>query len=328
MSDQPPNAPDPTRDTTGEAAEPAAGAPHDAPTVEDVPTPGDGPAYDATFGLEAAPEPSWVPQRADDAPATAQHAPGAPGNPEVLRVPEGTSTPIGPAAGASQGRARTITLPRPAARLLGGRLRAWHVVAVVVGLLVPLGLWAAVDGADDLDPLTSPARVGPRRPAVTRSLPTPQVPTVTRPTASTAPTAPMAPTGAVPTRGAMTAPPLVTVPTVPVTPVPTDAGTIRFEAQAEGGTRVEVSLSDATHQRHDFAEQPAPLAFDVPVPAAVTSKDYFSLRVRAAGAGGTTSADRPTVVCRVLVDGVLVTSQQGRGYATCYLSPYYDLRRR
>ncbi|GAA5032897.1 hypothetical protein GCM10023258_32310 [Terrabacter aeriphilus] len=324
MSDQPSHAPDPTRDTTGEAAEPAASAPHDAPTAEDVPTPGDVPAYDRTFGLEAA-EPSWVPQRADDETATARKAAGAqgtPGTPEAPRDPEGTTTHVGPASGGIHRTARTITLPRPAARLLGGRLRAWHVVAVVVGLFVPLGLWAAIDGADDLDPLSSPARVAPRRPAVTRTFPTPQVPTVTRPTA------PTAPTGAVPTRGAMTAPPLVKVPTVPVTPVPTDARTIRFEAQAEGGTRVEVALSDATHQRHDFAAQPAPLAFDVPVPAAVTSKDYFSLRVRAAGAAGTTSADRPTVVCRVLVDGVLVTSQQGRGYATCYLSPYYDLRRR
>ena len=96
---------------------------------------------------------------------------------------------------------------------------------------------------------------------------------------------------------------------IPVTPVPADARTIRFEAYAEKGARIEVSLSDATHQRYDYPAQTAPLAFEVPVDPAATSNDYFSLRVRTATRGSGAGA----VTCRTLVDGIVVTSQQGRG---------------
>ena len=34
------------------------------------------------------------------------------------------------------------------------------------------------------------------------------------------------------------------------------------------------------------------------------------------------------MTCRILVDGVVVTSQQGQRTATCYISPYYDILRR
>ncbi len=40
-----------------------------------------------------------------------------------------------------------------------------------------------------------------------------------------------------------------------VTPVPANARTIRFEAYAEKGARIEVSLSDAAHHRYDYPAQ-------------------------------------------------------------------------
>jgi hypothetical protein len=197
-----------------------------------------------------------------------------------------------------------------------------------VGLLVPLGFWATTSLVDDLDPVARPALgVTRTRPAVTRTF---LAPTVVPPGQGAGPTrsvpgATGKPTTA--TRGVMTSPPtLVPVPAVPVTPVPADARTIRFEAYAASGARIEVSLSDATHQRYDYPAQTAPLAFEVSVPPGATSNDYFSLRVRTSDPTG--SGTRGAVSCRVLVDGIVVTAQQGQGYATCYISPYFDIQRR
>jgi hypothetical protein len=111
-----------------------------------------------------------------------------------------------------------------------------------------------------------------------------------------------------------------------VTPVPANARTIRFEAYAEKGGRIEVTLSDATHQRLDYPAQAAPLGLEVQVQPGATSNDYFSLRVRSSDPTG--SGVRGAVSCRVLVDGIVVVAQQGRGYATCYISPYFDIQRR
>jgi hypothetical protein len=58
----------------------------------------------------------------------------------------------------------------------------------------------------------------------------------------------------------------------------------------------------------------------------VSSNDYYSLRVRLHDPTG--SGDRAAVACRILVNGIVVTSQQGRGYANCYINPYYDIQRR
>jgi hypothetical protein len=195
-------------------------------------------------------------------------------------------------------------------------------VAAAVGLLIPLGVWAAASSVDDPSSV-SPRRAAPYRPGVTRTFPVPQVPTIAGPVPGSRPsTAPPRATTSLPTRPGMTVPPLVAAPSIPVTPVPTGARTIRFEAQAQNGGRVEVSLSDATHQRHDFPVRAAPLAFTVPVSPTATSYDYFSLRVHAAD---TASSGGGAVTCRILVDGVVVTSQQGRSTATCYVSPYYDI---
>ncbi|OFE17491.1 hypothetical protein BA895_15970 [Humibacillus sp. DSM 29435] len=150
----------------------------------------------------------------------------------------------------------------------------------------------------------------------------PTLPSVTVPDQPTAPTA----RGASPTnKPVLTAPPsLLPAPTVSITAIPPGAKTIRFEAQAAGDAKIEVSLSDATHQRFDYPLQKAPLAFEVPVGSNLSNSDYFSLRVRSPY---DSSATRPDVACRILVDGVVVTSQQGQGYVTCYISPYYDVRR-
>ncbi len=331
MSETPPHHPDPTRDTTGDAAQPTGpvadsadladrqddGPVPDAPSAaepadlpSDAPAPEELTAYDTTFGLEPPPISSWVPPKAGG--ETAEPA----ASPARLTPP-----PVG-------ARLRTITVPGAAGRSLGGRLRAWHVVAIMVGVLVPVGAWAASGLADDFDPITRPAlSVTRNRPMVTRSFPVPSSSTAVR-GANPSPSAPGASTRpTTPTRSVLTSPPtLVPVPALPVTPVPASARTIRFEAYAENGGRIDVSLSDARHQRYDYPAQASPLAFEVPVDPAATSNDYYSLRVRTDDPTG--SGVRGAVACRVLVDGIVVITQQGQGYATCYISPYFDIRRR
>ena len=303
MSDQPSGPPahhpDPTRDATGDVVDDLGAA-----GPADLPGP---PAYDSSFGRETPAEPSWVPQRSGAEPTG--HAPSQ-GRPFAFPAP------------------RTLDLSSgPAARLLGGRLQTWHVVAIVAGLLIPAGVWAVASLTDDpLERATAGAtRVRPTlsRPAApSRSFAVPQLPGVT------SPTAPRPPSGTPrSTRSAQTSPPaVITVPDIPVTPVPTDARTIRFESYAAGGARVEVSLSDARHTRYDYPVRTAPVAFETPIGTNVSSTDYYSLRVRVYDPTG--SGDRGAVSCRILVDGIVVTSQQGRGYANCYISPYYDIQRR
>ncbi|GAB3874978.1 superantigen-like protein SSL4 [Terrabacter terrigena] len=313
-SDPPADHPDPTRDTTGDGAigmadampptDPAA--PADLP--DDADAPAGRPAYDTSFGRETPAEPSWVPQRAGPHP------------PRTTPPPTGPTTRPGP---------RTVELGSGhAARVLGGRLQTWHVVAIVAGLLVPAGFWALARLGDGLDPVARASagatRVRPTssRPVLAppRSIVVPPLPGATSPPASRPPSA-------LPTRSAQTAPPaIVTVPDIPVTPVPTDARTIRFESYAAGGARVEVSLSDARHTRYDYPVRTAPLAFETAIGKNVSSNDYYSLRVRIYDPTG--SGDRGAVSCRILVDGIVLTSQQGRGYANCYVSPYYDIQRR
>ncbi len=147
----------------------------------------------------------------------------------------------------------------------------------------------------------------------------------TLPSVTVVPTAPTARDATPTNKPVLTAPPsLLPAPTVSITAIPPGARTIRFEAQAAGDQKVEVSLSDETHQRFDYPLQKAPLAFEVPVGSNLSNSDYFSLRVRTPY---DSSATRGDVACRILVDGVVVTSQQGQGYVTCYISPYYDVRR-
>ena len=317
-ADHPADHPDPTRDTTGEAASdpeetrsrpPSA----DSATPSDLPAGADSaadgvPAYDTGFGRETPTAHSWVPQRAGDLPA---HHPPLPAGPV-------RTLNLGALSGSS------------AIRALGGRLHAWHVVAIAAGLVVPAGIWVAANVADNLEPVARTTTYVPRpRLSVPRTVALPQsTPTVVRPVPGTSPSpAAPRPTTVRPTRSVMaTPPPVVKVPAMPVTPVPTDARTIRFESYAAGGSRIEVSLSDARHQRYDYPVRTSPLAFETSIDKNVSSSDYYSLRVRLYDPTG--FGDRGAVVCRIVVDGIVVTSQQGRGYANCYLSPYYDIQRR
>jgi hypothetical protein len=310
----PADQPDPTRDTTGEATVEGPGAMSEPADLPLAPEGGGGSAaYDTAFGRETPAEPSWVPQRAGAQPVISRPAPSPP-----LSVSRSVRTLDLSARGGGS-----------AARLLGGRLQAWHVVAVVAGLLAPAGVWAVSNLTDDLTPAAratvgvTRTRAGASRPVVIPTSPG-LVPGL--PGASPSPQVSRPPVPAA-TRTAMaTPPPVVKVPDLPVTPVPTDARTIRFESYAAGGARIEVSLSDARHQRYDYPVRPAPLAFEIPIGRNVSSSDYYSVRVRLYDPTG--SGDRGAVACRVLVDGIVVTSQQGRGYANCYISPYYDIQRR
>ncbi|MGO4599717.1 hypothetical protein [Terrabacter sp. 2RAF25] len=320
MSDHPPgppqDPPDPARDATGNATGDAHGTlpavevatPDDLPDGrDDSPgqrAPAGAPAYDMVFGRETSAEPSWVPQRS--------------GPPPLGHAPPGPGSPMPPAA-------RTLDLSGRgggrATRRLGGRLQPWHVVAIAAGLLVPAGFWAVSSLGDGLDPVARATAAATRiRPTVTRPVTVP-------PRSATLPAAPGAASPPTPTRSAQTAPPrVVKVPDIPVTPIPTDARTIRFESYAAGGARVEVSLSDARHTRYDYPVRNAPFAFETPLAKNASSNDYYSLRVRLYDPAG--SGDLGAVSCRILVDGIVVTSQQGRGSTNCYISPYYDIQRR
>ena len=317
-TDDPTDGPDPTRDVTDDADADAdididididTAMPADLPAEVDS---ADGvPAYDTAFGSVTPPAHSWVPQRAADQPV--HRPPAPPATPRPLRTLD-----LGALSGS------------PAVRALGGRLQAWHVVAIAAGLLVPAGIWVGADLADNLEPVARTTVNLPRpRLTVPRTVPLPQsTPTAVSPVPGAAPSLQVPrPTTARPTRSVMaTPPPVVKVPAIPVTPVPTDARTIRFESYAAGGARIEVSLSDARHQRYDYPVRTSPLGFETSIDKKVSSSDYYSLRVRLYDPTG--SGDRGAVVCRILVDGILVTSQQGRGYANCYISPYYDIQRR
>ena len=257
---------------------------------------------------------SWVPERASTTPRPA----GPPGD---SQAEDGFSRPPGSTPG------------RP--------IKPWPVAGGLALVFVPLVWWFAASISPS-EPTSTSARAvptsGPSRGATASLDPTPApLPPVLAPNApgdfptlpSVMPTVMPAPSGGglTPTnRPVLTVPPsLLPAPTVSITAVPPGAKTIRFEAQATGAGKVEVSLSDATHQRFDYPLQQAPVAFEVPVGSNLSSSDYFSLRVRTPY--DSSAPRRPDVACRILVDGVVVTSQQAQGYVTCYLSPYYDVRR-
>lgn len=314
---RPPDAPgghaepfvDPTHGAVGVAsaldAEPAepADLPAGAGAAHGVP------AYGIDFGVQAPPQPSWVPPKA----TARESATGATG-------PWTASAPTLP---------RTISLGSTLGRALGGRVQPWHVVAAAAGLLIPVGFVLASSLGSDLGPTDRPAVAVTRyRPVVSPTFPAPSITLVpAQPRSTRTPGASVAVPQTTPTtRSVMTAPPpVIPVPALPVTPVPTDATTVRFEAYAEKGAQIEVSLSDAGYQPYEYPVQTSPLAFEVTVDANVSSNDYVSMRVRIHDPAG--SGARGSVSCRVLVDGIVVRTQQGRGSATCHIMPYYEIRR-
>lgn len=242
----------------------------------------------------------------------------------------------------------------------GRRVKPWQIAGALGLVFVPLLVWFAAS-LTDRGPAPMPvgepgASASPSEPATTRVTPSSPTSSATSggdpvlgplttasptdpptgipslPPATTVPSLPSLPNlptgrGATPSnKPVLTAPPrLLPAPMVSITAIPPGAKTIRFEAQAAGGEKVEVSLADGSHQPFDYPPQKTPLAFEVPVGATLSSSDYYSLRVRTSYDSNATR--RPDVACRILVDGVVVTSQQGQGYVTCYISPYYDVRR-
>jgi len=234
----------------------------------------------------------------------------------------------------------------PDATPVGLRLRRWHLVAaglVVVLALTGIGVIAAgyepVGRAEAL-PTTSPTSPRPAwrpptlvaRPSVTL---VPRIPPPSflpgQPKLPALPGVPGVPgVPGLPSRPSTPAPTVTPrlVPTSPtaVTPVPTGARSVRVEAWGEPGATIEVGVTDSRLTRYVLPSRRGPLAFDVALPASVLPADYVIVRVRALSVAGGTS--RGEVACRVLVGGVLLRVQQSRGYATCQLSPYYDVRRR
>ena len=243
----------------------------------------------------------------------------------------------------------------PDATPVGLRLRRWHLVAaglVVVLALIGIGVIAAgyePAGRADAMPTTDPVAGRPtwqpptwqpptlvRRPGATLVPQIPDKSNLLRPPAQ--PVLPGPPglpglqtftpgTGSTSTVPApVVKPRLVPIPTRAVSPVPTDARSVRFEAWGESGATIEVTVSDSQHTRYLLPAQRGPVAFDLALPTPVSPTDFFVVQVRApANVGGTS---RGEVACRVLVGGVVLRSQQGRGYAVCQLSPYSDVRRR
>lgn len=301
--------------------------PGDAPGPEDLPRT-DTPSYGPDFGSTpprhmagAGAQPTWVPERAPDAP----------------KPPDAVIPPPAPGVGAPTGSVGASSFTEPPGATPGLSVKPWQVLTALAVVFVPLLVWFGVSLVDrEATPVAEPVTSRTLRPATPSASATSgdrttlRRPTATasRPTLSvTAPIDPL-PSGSATrsSRPVLTNPPsLVPVPPMSITAIPPGAKTIRFEAQAEGGGRIEVSLSDQSHQRFDYQPQKAPLAFEVPVSATPSNNDYFSMRVRApADANG---SRRPDVFCRVLVDGVVLVSQQGQGYVSCYVSPHYDIRR-
>ena len=277
--------------------------------------------YGPDFGMRHDSMPSWVPEKSGSlADGVETSAPGA------VEGPPATGMTTRVSAGASPSGVGALDGSQPSQRRGTRRVQPWQVVAVVAGSLLPLVLWVVSNVGAPPDPLgAGPAdRAGP---LVVPPRTTTSVPVSTPPATSVTAAAPVSPQPgrSQPSRLPMPSPPaLLPGSSMAVTPVPATATVIRFEAYAEGDAVIDVSLSDATHQRQVYPRQHPPVALEVPVPTAAASSDYFSLRARIPASSGAALAD---VSCRILVDGIVVTSQQGQGYATCYISPYYDIRR-
>lgn len=308
---------------------PARPEPSDKPARERADLPDDlGPDLDPGFGPEFGLEPpahldvagppgsEWIPDQVQvPAPATGSSTAHPPAADSSSDGPDGESPPDGAAGGRG---------PEPRA-VAGRRLRGWVVAVVLAVVFVPLFVWFATSLADDAPDTDLPAPQSASR-SVTAAA-TPVTPSATRVPSSP----PRRPSGAGTAArpgggGAITAPPQLTaVPPDRLVPVKPGAKVMRFEAHGPKGQLLEVALTDAQHQRFEYPVQQGPLGFELPVRATSSSSDYFSIRVRAPA-----SSDKDTrvdVMCRIYVDDVLVTSQQGQGFATCYISPYYDVRR-
>lgn len=157
----------------------------------------------------------------------------------------------------------------------------------------------------------------------TSSTPTP------RPSGSSNPSGPGTTPSYTPTYRTYSDRPVMPTPTeasptsIPFTDITPGAKTVRFEVFSTAVSG-DISLSDDTHRAAQLADSTLPWAAEMPV-TDIMGSGWVSLTARVPVSSG--GAHRADVMCRVLVDGVLVVSQQSQGYAVCYLQPRYDIRR-
>lgn len=276
--------------------------------MTDVPPPSTptGPNYGPDFGVPtpntATPDPAYpgsVPQRAEPSHTSGSHL-----GPSTSDIPEAA---MDPQAGSGEA-------PPPAPqRASAGRNR---IVAAVIGVAT-IGLLAwflnSLRG-DGPVPITLDTPTASSTPTASRSGSS----TTTSSTPSYSPSyrtysdRPVMPTPSQASPGS--------VPFVDITP---GAKTVRFEVYSSAVSG-DISLSDDTHRAAQLADSTLPWAAEMPV-SDIMSSGWVSLTARVPVSSG--GANRADVMCRVLVDGVLVVSQQSQGYAVCYLQPRYDIRR-
>ncbi len=259
--------------------------------MTDVPPPSvpTGPNYGPDFGAHAAPAPPSDPAYPGSIP---QRAP----LPDPTTQTSPPQTRAERAAGTGAGRLGPASARRN--RIVGGALAGATLVAVT---------WFVANlGKDTPGPITLPS-------STTATSPGSQ-----RPTTAYTPTYSATYTD----RAIMPTPTQVDPSTIPVVNITPGARVVRFEAYAAAES-ADISFGDDTRRSAQLTDTTLPWAAEIPVSTAMQSS-WISLTVRAPYVSGST---RPDVVCRVLVDGVVVSVQQSQGYASCYISPKYDIRR-
>lgn len=300
MTNSPPDQPHP----------PQTPEPFEPPRADDLPHVGDGQGgpppgvFDRSGSVEADPQ-GWVPARAT------------------------SPTPSPTAASPAHPGATTLT----PGEVVGRRVKPWQFLLGLALVFVPLLVWLAVSlgkGTKAPDPVSLPATTAPSSPATPFAPPvftppprvTPSLAPTYRPSATvrTGPTATRR--GSKPTNPSP--PAALPAPGLKITAIPTDAKTIRFELVAEKGLPLEVSFRDRTYDTVNYPARKGALAIEVPVGDLTKNRDV-SYSVSARIPYDSRSDRGANVLCRVLVDGVLVSSQQRQGYSSCYLSPAYDI---
>lgn len=292
MTNSPPDRPEPP-----ESFEP--------PRADDLPHGGDG-RSDPPPGVFDRPGPgepgsqAWVPERATPA-----------ASPSVVDQPP-TSSP-----------------PAPAGQVLGRRIKPWQFLVGLALVFVPLIAWLAISlgNRPEQPPQVTVTRPSPSPfpPPSTFSpspRPTPSASTFARPSVRVPSlTAPVPGSNRKPRNPSP--PSAVAAPGLKITPIPTIAKTIRFEVATVGGLPMEVSFRDRTHDTVNYPVRTSPFAIELPVAKASNDREYYSVTARILyDSRPDKGAD---VLCRVVVDGVVVSSQQRRDYASCYISPTYDI---
>lgn len=285
----------------------------------------------------ARPEPpeSFEPPRADDLPHAGdgrsdpppdvfdRSGPGEPGL--QAWVPERATPAAGP-AGADRPRPSSTTTPPGQGE--GRRIEPWQFLVGLAVVFVPLIAWLAISLGNRPE---QPPQVTATRPSPSPSTfspsprPTPSASTFDRPSVRVPSlTAPVPGSKGKPRNPSP--PPAVAAPGLKITPIPADATTIRFEVATVGGLPMEVSFRDRTHDTVNYPARTSPFAIELPVAKASNDREYYSVTARIPyDSRPDKGAD---VLCRVVVDGVVVSSQQRRDYASCYISPTYDIGRR